>query len=371
LYVDTGQPSAGSDGALRLAAPNALGQTTSILIRNENSAFSTLQLDGSAGALVVTQTLIWDGRNNPVPAIENLNGSNTLAFAGVTFAIGGTSYSIQSDSNLLTVAGILPASLPNTSARSLVFLGTGDIAVPATIQNGAGGGMISVVKNGAGTLTLTGTNTFTGGTTINAGRLAASGTLASAVTVAAGATLAPNGLLNLNSALTNAGSLAIRLNKSGATLTNDFVRGISIFSINGTLSVTNVGTGIITAGDSFKIFSATNSTGAFAAISPATPGGGLKWNTGALASAGILSVSLGAVHPQMTQAFLSGTNLVFGGGGGAAGYIYSMLTSTNLATPFSGWSQAGTGNFDAAGNFTFTNAANPGSLENFYVIQVQ
>ncbi|MCB1133240.1 MAG: autotransporter-associated beta strand repeat-containing protein [Verrucomicrobiae bacterium] len=55
----------------------------------------------------------------------------------------------------------------------LTFDAVGNIAVAEVIQNGTAPG--SIVKTGAGTLTLTGTNTYSGNTTVNEGVLAVDG----------------------------------------------------------------------------------------------------------------------------------------------------------------------------------------------------
>jgi hypothetical protein len=65
------------------------------------------------------------------------------------------------------------------------------------------------------------------------------------------------------------------------------------------------------------------------------------------------------------SAFL-GTNLVFGGSDGAAGYGYSILSSTNLALPLTNWSLAATGVFNSDGNFAVTNILPPGAPQRFY-----
>ena len=176
---------------------------------------------------------------------------------------------------------------------------------------------------------------------------------------------------SISSALTNSGTLLIRWNKSGMLLTNSSIKGASTFAISGTLSLTNIGAGIATAGDRFKLFSATNASGFFTAISPATPGVGLNWNTSALVSSGILSVVLGSLHPQVANAFFSGSNWVMSGSGGAAGYVYSVLAATDLAAPLASWSLVGAGTFDAAGNFIFTNVLEANSTRKFYVIRIQ
>lgn len=396
LNLDRGIDGNNNDGATRITSSSAIQNFSAVNIRNTSvttAGGATLQLDGTAGGIVVTQNISATCRNNStVPTFESLAGTNTLAGTNC-IQVGGTNVIYQSDAgSLLQITAPIQYVGTLTSARTFTFTGAGDIAVSGAILASSNAAPSGVMKTGGGTLTLSGANTYTNGTvvlsgilnyngsvntgrvTVASGTLGGTGTIGGAVTIQSGGTLAPGssgiGTLTINNALTNTGTVFIRLNKSGATLTNSIVKGVSNFSIGGTLSVSNVGTGIVTVGDSFKLFSATNATGSFAAITPATPGVGLKWNTNTLAANGILSVVLGTVHPQMTQTALSGTNLVFGGNGGAAGYNYSVLTTTNLAVPFSAWNVAGGGTFDAGGNFNFTNAMDSNSTQKFYVIQI-
>jgi hypothetical protein len=81
----------------------------------------------------------------------------------------------------------------------------------------------------------------------------------------------------------------MELNKSLAT--SDQVRATAAtattITYGGTLSLTNLA-GNLAASDTFKLFSATNYSGAFSAITPATPAPGLGWNTNTLVTDGIL-----------------------------------------------------------------------------------
>ena len=75
--------------------------------------------------------------------------------------------------------------------------------------------------------------------------------------------------------------------------TSDLLRATNTTatSINygGTLRI-SVLTGAIAATNTFKLFSATNYSGGFASIVPATPGAGLGWNTNTLAADGVLRI---------------------------------------------------------------------------------
>jgi hypothetical protein len=76
---------------------------------------------------------------------------------------------------------------------------------------------------------------------------------------------------------------------NAATGTNDLIRGLTTVTYGGTLSLSNL-TGAISASNAFKLFNATTYRGAFAALTPATPGPDLAWNTNTLVTDGTLRV---------------------------------------------------------------------------------
>ena len=372
LYVDN-QSTTTSDGAVRIAQGAAVADVASpIYMRDNNNGSSTLQLDGSAAGITVAQDISLAGRNAAVIAIENLAGSNTLA-GNFIFASGGGDYWFDSDAGTLNLTGMIPASAPTVpSARTLTFMGPGNFMVPGVISN-ANGYAVSLVKSNGGALMLNGVNTYTGTTTVNGGTLGGKGTIAGPVTVAAGATLAPGsttiGTLTINNALTNNGTFLMRLNKTGGVLTNDNVRGVGTLAFGGPIQLVATGDPV-TAGDSFKLFSATNYRNLITGLTPVSPGTNLLWNTNNLAVNGTLAVALGAVNPHVGGVLLTGTNVVFSGYGGAAGYGFSVLASSNLTRSFTNWLVTGTGVCDSNGNFLATNGLNTGNSSQFYVIRM-
>jgi autotransporter-associated beta strand protein len=166
LYVDTASDTANA-GNVRISGGAALRNAASpIYIRNMNSGTSTLQLDSG---ITVTQAVQLSGRNNSVPALQNVSGSNMLS-GGFSLQVGGANYWFQSDSGMLTLDGPIPTSTPG-GTRRLTFLGAGSHQVSGVLQNGTGGGSLALTKTGSGSLTIKNTNSYSGGTVLSQGIL--------------------------------------------------------------------------------------------------------------------------------------------------------------------------------------------------------
>jgi autotransporter-associated beta strand protein len=395
LNLDRGIDGNNNDGVTLIANPGAIANVSSINIRNtsvSSAGGATLQLNGSAGGITVTQNISATCRNNSTtPTIESLAGTNTLAGANY-IQVDGTNVIYQSDAgSLLQITAPVQYIGTLTAARTYTFTGAGNIAVTGPLLASTNAAPISMIKSGSGTLTLGGVNTYTNGTTVNggavqvngslaigrvnvtAGSFGGAGAIAGPVNISGSATLAPGssiiGTLTINNSLTNDGVTAIRLNKTGSTLTNDNIQAVACV-LNGTLSLTNISSGTVTVGDGFKLFSAGTYRVFFSNIIPATPGTNLLWNTNNLGVNGTLTVALGNVNPQFGPIYLAGANLVMTGSGGAAGYNFSVLSSTNLTTPLTNWVVSGSGLCDSSGAFKITNSLSPNSPQVFYTIRI-
>lgn len=388
IDIDTARTS-GSDGAVRAAHPAALANVARIRIRNNNDGTSTLQLDGSNGGIQITAPLEVNCRNQAVPTIQNLSGTNVIS-GPIWLNVGGSMFNVQSDAGLLILAGTNQYIGSLTGARSYFFLGAGDHLVSGPILNPTNGAPVSLYKSGTGMLTLAGTNTFTGpitnvvGTLRISGRVASSniyvlggtltgtGRISGSVWVGTSARLAPGtdqpGSLQITGGVTNTGTFLVRVSKTSSGLTNDAIAGVSTVAYGGVLQISNVGPGIITAGDSFRIVQATNYTGAFAAVVPSTPGPGLVWDTSQLAVNGTLRVALGSVSPTFTEVRLGDGAVVVRGTGGAAGYPYVVLSTTNPVLPLADWIPVATNACDGNGQFAFTNAISGDEPARFFTV---
>jgi hypothetical protein len=84
---------------------------------------------------------------------------------------------------------------------------------------------------------------------------------------------------------------------------------------------------------------------------------------------GTLSVVVTA-RPFVGRAAVAGNGFWFSGTGGVASANYYLVGTTNLATPLSNWTRLLTNQFDAAGNFNFTNPMNPSWPQSYYRLQV-
>ena len=206
-----------NDGILKLNIANALtansGYATSSLILGSGTA-PTLQLNGfNASLLSLVST-------NANAIVEN---SNTTTSVGITICNGADN----------TFAGI--------------------------IRDGAGTKTLSLSKAGAGTLTLSGANTYTGGTTVYGGKLRLGdgtigndGSITGNITITNNADLVYNlfgsrtnsAVISGNGSLTKVGSGTLTLSGAstytGATTINDGVLQIGNGGAAGSLSTSSV-----------------------------------------------------------------------------------------------------------------------------------
>ena len=82
----------------------------------------------------------------------------------------------QSQNTDLTIGANIPITLASTGIHTF-NIGPGRSGTVNAVISGSGG---TLVKDGAGTLTLTGSNTYTGLTSVNAGTLSVTGSIGSA-----------------------------------------------------------------------------------------------------------------------------------------------------------------------------------------------
>jgi hypothetical protein len=142
-------------------------------------------------------------------------------------------------------------------------------------------------------LLANGTNSFPNGLNIaSQGVVAGNGTLSGALTVQAGGQLSPGAgsgasalgrIVAINSPLLQ-GATLMEIGGSGAitSATNDQLQVFGPLTYGGTLTVTNIGTNALMAGDRFQLFSASSFAGLFTSINLPPLGPGLTWKTNLL-----------------------------------------------------------------------------------------
>jgi len=221
-----------------------------------------------------------------------------------------------------------------------------------------------------------GTHTFPGGLIIsNNGLVKGFGTIAANVSVNSGGTISPgtNGTIGTimmrgNLTLNTGGTTLMKLNALSNSA--DGLAGMTNVTYGGTLQLTNIA-GSFAAGNSFKLFAATNYFGAFDQINPIIPGAGLRWDTNTLNIDGMLRVVAGPPPPPAlaTSTTVDGS-LVLGATGGVPFTPCYLLTCTNFPPAPADWIPVATNYFDASGATSFTNAIPTDELQRYFRIQV-
>jgi len=280
---------------------------TNLITYSTNLAFGNRGIVEQRGAGTLTLTA-----NNDYPGGTVV--SDTNATSVIQVGNGGTSGAIGTGP--VTDNGLLIFNRSDNITFGGVFSGSG-----------------SLVKAGAGALTLTGTNNILGSLTVSngslfmnidnfavannviAGTLGGSGTFYGPIMLNAGTTFAPGasagviGTLTALSDLTIGGNVAVKVNKSLAQ-SNDLavVSGALSKTGAGTLTVTNLGPQILT-GDKFTLFSQPVSGGASLTVT----GVGVTWQNNLATDGSITALSSSAptvnTNPPVMQVSVSGGTL--------------------------------------------------------------
>jgi autotransporter-associated beta strand protein len=343
IILDGGGTTNLSDGGIAyLDAP--------ILLTNNSSL-------GNGGGIEVFNGIISGafGFTNLGPGSNLLSATNT--YTGATIIAQGTlaltnTGSITNSTNITVAAGAtLDAS--QRVDQTLTLVSNQTLFDSGTVLG-------SNVMAGAAS-TVSGYGTVASNLTINPGAIlspAAGAATIGTFTVGGTASLGGTTFMNINAALSPAPS-------------NDVVMAGSII-FGGTLVVTNLDlTDVLVAGESFQLFTASNSSGAFGSLIPPPLPAGLVWAINYATNGAALTV-VNNQQPVFTGAQLnvsvSGTNLVFTGTNGAPGGQFVLLSSTNLLEPLTNWTAILTNFFDSSGDFDFSNGI-PTNQAEFYMLQ--
>ena len=372
-------------GSLTLTQPSTYtGNTT--------NSQGTLNLTGpdnilpaATGLYLATNTVL--NLNGINQTVARLNGGGTINLGAGSLAdtdagtnvfggliTGNPNGATANDTQLAPPGGFAlagPGKLTLTNVQAYV----GDTWVSSGTLALSGGGTLAGSSNlvvSAGAI-LDATARTDGTLKLGSGQtLAGFGKVAGKVVATNGAALAPGngaslGTLTFNSTVNLTGGQAqMAISKSGATLANDSLTGITTLTCGGSLVVTNLGPDALAAGDSFKLFNASTFTGTFTNFNLPPLASNLLWNTSQMAVNGTLAVI--ALAPPA----LSGATSLGGGGfqltfSGPGGQTYAILTSTNLLLAMTNWTVLTNGTFGAS-PVTVTNSVAPGSPAGYYRI---
>lgn len=347
-----------TDGGTLIAAAMTLGQ-----FGNGN------QLTVSNSAFVGTTAL----------SIGNFSSqSNTLTLAGGTVALTNAGNGVLiSDGTLVLNSGVFMDNFLHVISPGIVIFNGGTLQSADTSYANTAPFVVGDGTDPAVFRFFNGGQSFSGGLVVSSnGVLTGVGTITGNVSVNSGGTLAPGTNSNLatitifnSGVMLNPGSTtSMRLNAS--TSASDVLTGMSNIVYGGTLKLTNTALVSLHNGNSFKLFVTTNYSGGFSGLVPATPGAGLRWDTGELKIDGTLRVFTSpTAQPQILVLTEPDGSLVLTVHGIPYDPCY-LLTSTNLDTPLADWSYVATNYFDSGGNTGFTNSIAPGQPQQFYNVQV-
>ena len=320
----------------------------------------------------------WGGNpgDEPINSAMTLNGvahfligDHNLIYTNLISGPGGFVADAWNHQLVFSAANTYTGPTILGNGPQIALVGNGSISQSTLIFFGAGSGSSVCLDASART---DGTFTLANGQVLQGiGGVTGNLVEATAATIAPAGTNITIGITNGGSStgaitasgnITLSGTNVLKLNGSGV---NDSIQAGGTLAYGGTLNLVNLSGAPLAAGDSFQLFTAgAGISGSFTQIIPSTPGAGLLWDTTQLGS-GILSV-VAPTGPEITGVMVSGGNLIFGGNGGTPGGTYYVVTSTNLLTPLASWPVLSTNSYDGAGNFTVTNAVDPGTPQRFY-----
>ena len=236
--ISAGTLSIGSDTNIG-SGTNTIGNKGTLLLSGNGTYTNDWTLSG-AGSAIATDN------NNTLSGVLSGNGGLTKTGAGTLTLTGNNTYAGGTAINDGTLKGNIASGTDLSIAASAIYDGDnkarsvgglnggGKILNTSglTVQSGTFGGVIdnsntSLIKTGAGTLTLSGTNTYTGMTTVRSGTLALGSDLTSNQLTLYGGTVfdrgshnhsLDNGILSVNGANSQSAMYKGDLSARNATL---------------------------------------------------------------------------------------------------------------------------------------------------------
>lgn len=345
-------------GLLAFQGTTTLGNPAATLSVSNGAVLGLVGMDANVldKALIVTDATVWSsGGSNTLAGAKSLAGAASFdVAAGSTLALAGT---ISGAGDLIkTNPGTLRLLSDNSFSGNIIVVGgalalgaAGAVALCPVIQINAGAVLDATDLGGGWTLGVA--QTLRGNGAV-AGSVFATGTIAPGTSI---------GRLTFNHSLTLGGDLVIELNKAGAMLTNDSLAVAGTLNLGGALTVVHTGDALA-AGDSFPLFTAGATGGAFASENLPPLGAGLRWDDSLLATNGWLSVGP-LTPPTILPPLFDGTNLLMQVSS-AVGVNYVLEATPTLDAPIT-WTVVAT-NLGTGSVLTFPVPVESGETSRFF-----
>lgn len=397
----SGGTTIGNGTQLSIAAPSALGSGPVVVMSGGKLGITSL-----VGTITVSNPITVSGDyTSPGGALYvNTTGNNVTWSGPITIGTGNDG--ILNQIRLVNINTRMNFSGPvlgtNEQLECTSGNSAGDNSSVMTFSNAVSlGSSGSLLVDGLAVVALDGTNTWGNGTTVgyngtspyvtsstatllvngrlnggaleveNLATLGGSGTILDPVTV--DGSLSPGnssiGTLTVNNSVTFESDGAAVMDINRANGQNASLLAATSIAYGGTLTVNNIGTTNLQAGDTFYLFDSSAISGAFAVTNlPALPSTNLYWDTSLLSSGTIKVGSYTAPTPTITSSAVSGTNFTLQVPLSASGFNYVLQASPSLSNPV--WANIYT-NAGTGGTLNFTNPVIPGIPQQFFRISVQ
>lgn len=398
----SGGTTIGNGCQLTISTSSALGSGAATVLTGGRLGVTSL-----VGSMTVTNPVTVSGDYlSPGGALYVNTSGNNIAWSGpITIGTGNdgivnqirtvnTSVNMNFSNTVLGTNELLECTAGNTPGDN-----TSVMTFNNNISLGSGGSLLvdglavvvlagnSNVWGGGTTVGLSGNSSFVSSSTatllvngklnggdlevVNLATLGGTGTILDPVTV--DGTLAPGnsgiGTLTISNSVTfeSDGAAVMEINRA-AGQNADLLSATNI-TYGGALTVNNIGSTNLQAGDSFQLFSSGTITGTFAATNlPALPSSNLYWDTSLLNSGTIKVASNTTPTPTITSPSVSAGNFVLQVASSQSGFNYVLQATPSLAPPT--WTNIYT-NAGTGGTLNFTNAITSGNPQQFFRISVQ
>jgi autotransporter-associated beta strand protein len=288
-----------SQGTLEVSSGTALSGSTTLNVNGGTLSTTKANVLADTAAVTVSGGTLSLGGDDLVGSVTLTDGSITGSGSTLTATspydarkgsvsakLGGSAGLNKTTADVVTLSGA-NAYGGNTaiSAGTLALSGSGSIASSPLISV-ASGASFDVSGATGGSYSLAIGQTLKGTGTVNGNLVVASG-----AAVAPGASIGTLSFSGGSLTFSPGGTLSAEVDRNGGSPLADRIQGVGALTEGGILSVLNNGA-TLQVNDSFTLLSAATFSGAFSAISPASPNSDpeLAWDTAALKTIGLLRV---------------------------------------------------------------------------------